>query len=101
MHFSTNIRLLRKRKNRTQEIVASELGYSRSTLNSYENGSVVNPTLDALVKFSNYFKISIDTLIKMEMLKLSELQLRELELGHDAYVRGTKLPPLEVVVLSM
>ena len=100
MYFSTNIRMLRNRKNRTQEIVASELGYSRSTLNSYENGSVVNPTLEALVNFSMYFKISIDTLVKVDMCKLSELQLRELELGHDAYARGTKLRVLATTVDS-
>ncbi len=100
MHFSSNIRLLRLRKNRTQETVANELGYSRSTLNSYENGSVVNPTLESLVKFSTYFKISIDTLVKVEMSKLSELQLRELELGHDAYVRGSKLRVLATTVDS-
>jgi transcriptional regulator with XRE-family HTH domain len=100
MFFSSNIRLLRKRKNRTQEIVSGELGFTRSTLNSYENGAVTNPTVDALINFSEYFKISIDTLIKVDMSKLSEMQLREIELGHDAYVRGSKLRVLASTVDS-
>jgi transcriptional regulator with XRE-family HTH domain len=100
MYFSSNIRILRKRKNRTQEVAAQALGFTRSTLNSYENGAITNPTVEALINFSTYFKVSIDTLIRIDMSKLSELQLRELELGHDAYVRGTKLRVLATTVDS-
>lgn len=100
MFFSENIKLLRKRKNRTQDIVASEMGFSRSTLNSYENGSVVNPTIEALLSFSNYYKISIDTLLRIDMNRLSDLKLRELELGYDDYIRGTKLRVLATTIDS-
>ncbi|MFM7218194.1 MAG: helix-turn-helix transcriptional regulator, partial [Bacteroidota bacterium] len=43
MFFNNNIKLLRQRRNRTQDIVANELNVTRSTLNSYENGSIKNP----------------------------------------------------------
>src|SRR6187397_1556460 len=98
MVFSSNIKLLRTRRNKTQDIVAKELGMSRSTLNSYENGSVKNPTLDALMGFSRYFKVSIDTLIKMDLAKLSGFQLSELERGHDIYITGSKLRVLATTV---
>ncbi|MBL0097981.1 MAG: helix-turn-helix transcriptional regulator [Bacteroidetes bacterium] len=50
MTFNANIKLLRQRRKPTQDHVAGELGISRSTLNSYENGSVQNPnTRDAHV----------------------------------------------------
>lgn len=100
MLFNTNIKILRNRKNRTQDIVASELGMSRSTLNSYENGSIKNPTLDALMAFSKYFRISIDTLVKVDMAKLSGFQLSELEKGHDVYVTGSRLRVLATTVDS-
>ncbi|MFI5218604.1 MAG: XRE family transcriptional regulator [Bacteroidia bacterium] len=100
MYFSNNIRLLRQRKNRTQDIVANELRLSRSTINSYENGIIINPTIEALIAFSNYFKMSIDTLIKINLGKLSESKLRELELGYDQYVRGTRLRVLATTVDS-
>lgn len=100
MYFSNNIRLLRQRKNRTQDAVANELGFSRSTLNSYENGIIINPTIEALIAFSDYFKIAVDTLIKVNLEKLSESKLRELELGYDHYVRGTKLRVLATTVDS-
>jgi transcriptional regulator with XRE-family HTH domain len=98
MYFSTNIRLLRQRKKRTQEIVAGEMGFTRSTLNSYESGITVNPTLEALIIFSDYFKMSIDTLIRKDLSRLSEAKLRDLELGHDDFIRGTKLRVLATTV---
>ena len=100
MYFNNNIKLLRARRNRTQDIVANELGISRSTLNSYENGSIKNPTLDSLMLFSKYFKVSIDTLVKVDMGKLSQFQLAELEKGNDVYVTGTRLRVLATTVDS-
>lgn len=100
MAFSQNIKLLRQRRKLTQDMVAAELGISRSTLNSYENGSVQNPTLEALLSFSKYYRVSIDTLVKMDMLKLSEFQLSELERGHDVFVTGAKLRILATTVDS-
>lgn len=100
MYFSQNIKLLRSRKKRTQDIVSNELGVSRSTINSYENGSVVNPTVEALLAFSDYFKMSVDTLLRVDLSKVSETKLRELELGHDSYIRGTKLRVLATTVDS-
>lgn len=98
MYFNNNIKVLRNRKDRTQDIVASEMGISRSTLNSYENGSIKNPTLDALMMFSKFYKVSIDTMVKVDLSKLSEFQLSELERGHDVYVTGSRLRVLATTV---
>ena len=100
MSFNNNIKLLRQRRNRTQDIVANELEVSRSTLNSYENGSIKNPTLDMLIAFSKYFKVSIDTLVKLDLSKLSDFQLNELERGNDVYVTGARLRVLATTVDS-
>jgi transcriptional regulator with XRE-family HTH domain len=100
MYFNHNIKLLRTRRNLTQDVVANALGFSRSTLNSYEYGSIKNPTLDALLTFSKYFKISIDTLVKVDMSKLSQFQLMDLERGNDVYVTGSRLRVLATTVDS-
>lgn len=100
MLFNQNIKLLRNRRGRTQDIVANELEISRSTLNSYENGSIKNPTLDALMMFSKYYRISIDTMVKVDLTKLSEFQLSELERGNDVYVTGSRLRVLATTVDS-
>jgi transcriptional regulator with XRE-family HTH domain len=97
MYFTSNIKFLRKRKGRTQDEVAAALNLKRSTLSGYENG-IAQPGIDILVSFSGYFNMSIDTLLKIDMTRLSESQLGELERGYDAYIKGSNLRVLVTTV---
>jgi transcriptional regulator with XRE-family HTH domain len=99
MYFASNIKFLRKRRGRTQDDVAVALNLKRSTLSGYENG-VAQPGIESLVSFSRYFNMSIDTLLKIDMSKLSESQLSELERGYDAYIKGSNLRVLTTTVSS-
>lgn len=95
--FGANIKLLRKRRGRTQDDVAFALDMKRSTLSGYENG-VAQPGLEALVAFSRYFNVSIDTLVKTELTTLAESQLSQLERGYDVFLTGSKLRVLATTV---
>jgi len=97
MYFTSNIKFLRKRRGRTQDDVAAALNLKRSTLSGYENG-VAQPGIDVLVAFSGYYSISVDTLIRIDITRLSESQLGELERGYDAYVKGSNLRVLTTTV---
>jgi transcriptional regulator with XRE-family HTH domain len=97
MYFTSNIKILRKRKGRTQDEVAYTLNLKRSTLSGYENG-VAQPGIEVLIAFSGYFNMSIDTMLKIDMAKLSESQLGELERGYDAYIKGSNLRVLTTSV---
>ena len=97
MYFDSNIKLLRKRKKLTQDEVATLLQMKRSTLSGYEN-RVAQPGLDILLLFSDYYKIAIDTLLKVDLSKLSETQLRQLEHGEDVFLRGGNLRVLASTV---
>jgi transcriptional regulator with XRE-family HTH domain len=99
MYFTSNIKFLRKRRGRTQDDVAVALNLKRSTLSGYENG-VAQPGIEILVSFSRYFNMSIDTMLKIDMSKLSESQLGELERGYDAYIKGSNLRVLTTTVDS-
>jgi len=99
MYFTSNIKFLRKRRGRTQDDVAVALNLKRSTLSGYENG-VAQPGIEILVSFSKYFNMSIDTLLKIDLTKLSESQLGELERGYDAYIKGSNLRVLTTTVGS-
>ena len=90
MYFDTNIKLLRKRIKRTQDEVAEALQMKRPTLSGYEN-RVSQPGMEVLLQFSDYYKVAIDTLLKVDLSKLSETQLRQLEHGEDVYLRGGNL----------
>lgn len=53
---------IRKRKRLNQLKVASDLNISRESISYYENGKR-EPSLDLLVKMSDYFNVSINYLI--------------------------------------
>lgn len=97
MYFPSNIRLLRKRKGRTQDDIAFALNMKRSTLSGYEN-EVSQPTIQALMAFSKYFGIAVDTLLKVDLQKLSESQLSQLEKGGDVYLKGGNIRILATTV---
>ncbi|OQX97112.1 MAG: DNA-binding protein [Bacteroidetes bacterium 4572_117] len=99
MDLGKNIKLLRKRKGRTQDELAGFLKMKRSTLSGYEN-NVAQPGIDSLVLLSEYFNISIDTLVKINLSKLSESQLCEIEKGYDVFVSGSRLRVLATTVDS-
>ena len=95
MTLNTNIKLLRKQKSLTQEIMASAIGISRSKLAGYE--SSVNPPLDTLVKISDTLGVSVDILLREDLSSYSEYKLREL-LETDQFLRGRKLRVLATTV---
>lgn len=97
MYFKSNIKLLRKRRGRTQDDVSNALEMKRSTLSGYENG-VGHPNLSTLTSFSDYFGVAIDTLIKVDLESLSESQLSQLERGYDIYIKGSSLRILATTV---
>ena len=97
MYFSSNIKFLRKHRGRTQDDVAFALNMKRSTLSGYEN-EVSEPNLEALIAFSKYFNIAIDTLVKVDLNTISPNQLLQLERGYDVHLRGSNLRVLATTV---
>jgi len=97
MYFAKNIKFLRKRRRLTQEEVALALKMKRSTLSGYEN-EVSQPTVQALISFSRFYGVAIDTLLTVDLSILSESQLSQLERGGDVYIKGTNIRVLATTV---
>lgn len=97
--FGQNIKLLRKRRGRTQDDVAGALDMKRPTLSGYENG-VAEPGIEVLISFSDYYKISVDTLLKQDLSALPDSQLSQLERGFDIFVKGSTLRVMATTVDS-
>ena len=96
MHFSENLKFLRKRRQKSQMDLATELELTRTTLSGYEKN--VQPPFRTLIKISEYFNISLDALIKYKLEVLSEFQLSQIEKGFDVDVTGNKLRLLTISV---
>ncbi len=97
VNFGQNIQLLRKRKKISQEDLARELEIKRSSLSGYELGNT-EPNFDTLLKISNFFKISTDKLLKLDLKSISDLYLSQLEQGIDIDLTGGKLRVLATTV---
>ena len=65
--FLKGLKQIRKERRLTQLKVAMDLNISREALCHYENGKR-EPSIDMLVKMSEYFNVSIDFLIKGDTL---------------------------------
>ncbi|HSH20478.1 MAG TPA: LexA family transcriptional regulator [Draconibacterium sp.] len=97
IYFSSNIKLLRSRKNRTQNDLAAALEMKRTTVNALEN-SISQPTVIQLQAFSKYFGIAIDTLVNIDLNKLSDSQFTDLQNGFDVFIRGSNLRVIATTV---
>jgi transcriptional regulator with XRE-family HTH domain len=95
--LTDNIKLLRNRRKENQQELADSLGIKRSTLASYEAGTG-KPPIDTLLLLADHFQMSVDALLKVNLSKLGELQLRQLEHGDDVYLSGGKLRVLATTV---
>ncbi len=97
MEIGNNLKLLRKRLKKSQEEVAQDLNLTRSTYSGYENG-VAQPNLDSLIAFSDYFKVSIDDLVRKDFESFSDSELSRLDKGLYTDLQGQKLRVLTAMV---
>ena len=61
-----NIRYLRKQNSQSQAGLASVIGKGQTTIGNWENG-VSEPGVEELLTLSNYFDISVDILLKIDL----------------------------------
>lgn len=92
-----NLKLLRKRKKLSQEELSTALGLTRSSYSGYENG-VAEPNLENLMKFSDYFNISLDKLIKLDLNKISDVEWDKIDKGIEVDVEGKNVRVVAITV---
>jgi len=98
LFLGPNIKVLRERMKLSQENFARSLGITRSKLALLESGHTKSPPLGDIVNFSTIFKVSVDTLLKIDLTRLSDQQIHELETGNDIYSSGKNLRVLATTV---
>ena len=96
MFFAGNIKFLRQRRKKSQFSLSEQLGITRTTLAGYEKN--IQPPFKVLIRFAEYFGVSIDALLRYNVKELSEFQLSQIEDGFDIDVTGKKLRLLTISV---
>jgi transcriptional regulator with XRE-family HTH domain len=76
-YFATNLTYCRKVFRVTQENLAIQLNRSQSTIGGWEN-KVSEPNVDALIKLSEFFGISIDNIIKVDLVNVNPIEFKEM-----------------------
>lgn len=66
MKFGERLKKLRNDANETQESIANRLHVSRQTISNWENERSY-PDIEMLIKLSNYYNISLDQLLKEDV----------------------------------
>ena len=74
---SKNVKYLREQKGLSQEVFGQALSISRAQVSTFERNSSA-PSIDILVDLSNYFKIPIDMLVKIDLTKTKDTTFLEL-----------------------
>ncbi len=97
MAIGINLKLLRKRLGKSQEEVANDLSLTRSSYSGYEN-NVAQPNLDSLILFSDYYRVSIDDLVRKDFEKYKVSEWEKIDKGLSADVKGQKLRVLTAMV---
>ncbi len=97
MYFAQNIKLLRSRKKASQEEASQALELPRSTYSGYEN-ETAEPSLSTLIRIASFYNISLDKIVKTDLSKVADLQLREMEEGYDIDLTGAKMRVLATTV---
>jgi transcriptional regulator with XRE-family HTH domain len=97
MYFAQNIKLLRSRKKASQEEASQALELPRSTYSGYEN-ETAEPSLSTLIRIAAFYNISLDKIVKTDLSKVADLQLKEMEDGYDIDLTGSKMRVLATTV---
>jgi len=97
-YWGDNVKFLRKHRGLSQDAMAKKLNISRSKLNAHENGHTLNPPVEDLLMMSQYFNISIDHLLKMNICDVGSERLDKLIGGSETYIQGEQLRVLAITV---
>lgn len=88
--LAKNLKLLRKAKGNSQEEVAEKLELKRTSLSGYENGTS-DPSIETLIRFADFYKISLENLIRNDLSKKSEDELKKMMKGQEFDIAGNHL----------
>lgn len=87
MFLPGNLKFLRKKSGRTQDGLSAELKIGRTTIANYESG-VSEPNVETLLTFSNFFGVSVDMLLSVNL----EKEISNDKSGNISGSKGTIIP---------
>lgn len=82
MTLNENIKQLRLARNLSQVDLAKALGVTKQSVSNWENNNI-QPSIDMLIRISDFFSVSTDYMLGLEDRKFIEINgLSETQLAH-------------------
>ena len=97
MYIAQNLKYLRKKKGKSQEEMAQELGLNRSTYSGYEN-EVAQPSLELLLQLSKIEHIPLEVLLSKSLQELTNAELDAFQGAWKGEASGQNLRVLTTIV---
>ncbi|MBD5479740.1 MAG: helix-turn-helix transcriptional regulator [Lachnospiraceae bacterium] len=86
MTLNENIKRLRIARNLSQVDLAKVLGVTKQSISNWENNNI-QPSIDMLIRLSEFFSVSTDYLLGLEQRKYIEISgLTDQQLAHIAAI---------------
>jgi transcriptional regulator with XRE-family HTH domain len=96
MYIAQNLKYLRKKKGKSQEEMAQELGLNRSTYSGYEN-EVAQPSLELLLQLSKIEHIPLEVLLSKSLQELTNAELDAFQGAWKGEASGQNLRVLTTI----
>lgn len=96
-YLASNIKLLRRARELSQQALASALDMKRSTLSSYENG-FSEPNMEVLERMASFFETSLDQLVSLDLSLIDTDELLRQKNETAADISGDTLRVLATTV---
>ncbi len=97
MYIAQNLKYLRKKKGKSQEEMAQELGLNRSTYSGYEN-EVAQPSLELLLQLSQMEQIPLEVLLSKSLQAMTNAELDAFQGAWKGEASGQNLRVLTTIV---
>jgi transcriptional regulator with XRE-family HTH domain len=95
--IANNVKRLRALKEMTLQELADTLGIQTQRLASYEQERA-EPPVDMLITFCDYFRLSLDVFTRMDLSRLDDFSIKELQRGFSKDIEGKGLRILHSTV---
>jgi transcriptional regulator with XRE-family HTH domain len=96
-YIGGNLKILRKNSKISQEELSGKLDLTRSTYSGYEN-SAAEPSLETLIKVADFYGMSLDSLIRRDLIELKESEIDRILKMDSLDTKGENLRVLTICV---
>ncbi|MCM1181025.1 MAG: helix-turn-helix domain-containing protein [Clostridium sp.] len=96
LHIGGNLRILREKRQLTQEELGKEIALSASAVSNIEN-TISFPSIDTLIKLVEFFEVDVDYFLNESNKELAEIELKVKLRTAEEFLRNGENRSLQII----